>query len=92
MITCTSCKHLTNTDEDGMILTCRLSGASCFINDLPFTTLPGCPRLEVAMAGGTAGYYYAQLESWEQKAYGGEYGADWLETVGESVKYYAYEC
>lgn len=46
MITCTSCKYLTNTDEDGMILTCRLSGASCFTNDLPFTTLPGCPKKE----------------------------------------------
>lgn len=47
MITCTSCKHLTSTGEDGMVLTCRLSGASCFINDLPFTTLPGCPRLDL---------------------------------------------
>lgn len=52
MITCTSCKHLTSTGEDGMVLTCRLSGASCFINDLPFTTLPGCPRLDLEAGHG----------------------------------------
>lgn len=32
------------------------------------------------------------LEAWEQQAYDGGYGADWLEQVGESVHIYAMDC
>lgn len=32
------------------------------------------------------------LEAWEQEAYDGGYGADWLEQVGESVRIYAMDC
>lgn len=32
------------------------------------------------------------LEAWEQQAYDGGYGADWLEQVGESVRIYAMDC
>lgn len=39
-----------------------------------------------------SGCYSVLLESWEQKAYAGGYGADWLENVGESVRVYATEC
>lgn len=33
-----------------------------------------------------------KLESYEQKAYEGAYGADWLEQVGENVKFYVKHC
>lgn len=36
--------------------------------------------------------YSEKLEKWEQEAYDGEYGMDWLEEVGEGVKFYAIEC
>lgn len=36
--------------------------------------------------------YSEQLEAWEQAAYSGKYGSDWLEDVGEAVKFYALEC
>mgnify|MGYP005783316411 FL=1 len=39
-----------------------------------------------------SGCYSVLLESWEQEAYAGGYGADWLENVGESVRVYATEC
>lgn len=33
-----------------------------------------------------------KLESYEQKAYAGGYGSDWLEQVGEGFKFYVQEC
>ena len=36
--------------------------------------------------------YAYQLEAWENEAYKGGYGADWLENVGEGVKKYARYC
>lgn len=33
--------------------------------------------------------YSEQLERYEQAAYAGKFGADWLEIVGEGVKFYA---
>lgn len=36
--------------------------------------------------------YSVLLESWEQEAYAGGYGADWLENIGENVRVYATEC
>ena len=39
-----------------------------------------------------SGRYSAILELWEQDAYRGGYGADWLEEVGESVRIYAMDC
>ncbi len=36
--------------------------------------------------------YSEVLEQWEQEAYEGEYGVDWLEEVGEGVKFYAMAC
>ena len=36
--------------------------------------------------------YSAILNSWEQDAYNGGYGADWLEEVGESVRVYSMDC
>lgn len=36
--------------------------------------------------------YSEMLESWEQEAYNGGYGADWLGEVGEAIKFYAYNC
>ena len=36
--------------------------------------------------------YSEQLEAWEQAAYSGRYGSDWLEDVGAAVKFYAMEC
>lgn len=33
--------------------------------------------------------YSPMLEAWEQEAYKGGYGADWLEEVGEGVREYA---
>lgn len=36
--------------------------------------------------------YSKQLEQWEQDAYDGHYGSDWLEDVGEGVKFYAMSC
>lgn len=39
-----------------------------------------------------AGRYSALLDAWEQEAYKGGYGADWLEEVGESVRVYAMDC
>ncbi len=36
--------------------------------------------------------YSKILEQWENTAYEGKYGCDWLEEVGESVKFYAMEC
>ncbi len=39
-----------------------------------------------------SGCYSVLLESWEQEAYAGGYGADWLENIGESVRVYATEC
>lgn len=32
-----------------------------------------------------SGCYSVLLESWEQEAYAGGYGADWLENIAESV-------
>lgn len=39
-----------------------------------------------------AGRYSVLLEAWEQEAYTGGYGADWLEEVGESIRVYAMDC
>lgn len=36
--------------------------------------------------------YSEQLERYEQVAYEGGYGADWLADVGEGVKFYAMMC
>lgn len=36
--------------------------------------------------------YSEQLEAWEQEAYSGGYGEDWLIDVGEGVKFYANLC
>ncbi len=36
--------------------------------------------------------YSEQLEQWEQEAYAGQYGSDWLEEIGESVKWYVLAC
>lgn len=36
--------------------------------------------------------YSEQLEVWEQTAYDGEWGCDWLEEVGEGLKFYAMQC
>ncbi len=36
--------------------------------------------------------YVEKLEKWEQEAYDGGCGADWLGEVGEGVKFYALEC
>lgn len=33
-----------------------------------------------------------KLESYEQEAYNGGYGTDWLENVGEGFKFYIQEC
>lgn len=42
MIHCRNCPYLVNHDEDGLILTCTLTGQQCYLDDLPFTTMPGC--------------------------------------------------
>lgn len=39
-----------------------------------------------------SGRYAVLLESWEQEAYTGGYGADWLEEIGESIRVYAMDC
>lgn len=39
-----------------------------------------------------ARYYADLLEQWENESYEQECGADWLEEVGEAVKFYAMEC
>lgn len=36
--------------------------------------------------------YSERLEHWEQEAYKGGWGADWLEEIGENVKFYALKC
>lgn len=36
--------------------------------------------------------YAERLEQYEQAAYKGHYGTDWLEDVGEGVKFYAMAC
>ena len=36
--------------------------------------------------------YVKRLERLEQSAYQGGWGADWLEEVGENVKFYAIAC
>lgn len=36
--------------------------------------------------------YSEQLETWEQEAYRGGFGEDWLVDVGEGVKHYAEKC
>ncbi len=36
--------------------------------------------------------YSEQLEQWEQESYDGHYGSDWLEEVGEGLKFYAMLC
>lgn len=41
---------------------------------------------------GIAKVYADQLEAWEEEAYKGGYGADWLEMVGKGVKKYAQDC
>lgn len=44
------------------------------------------------MRATSAQMYAERLESWEQDAYSGEYGEDWLVEVGESVKWYTEQC
>ena len=39
-----------------------------------------------------AQYYADLLDRWEKEAYEVEYGCDWLEEVGEAVKFYVMEC
>ena len=39
-----------------------------------------------------AQHYADLLEQWEDESYEEECGCDWLEEVGESVKFYALEC
>lgn len=39
-----------------------------------------------------AQHYADLLEQWENESYEEECGCDWLEEVGESVKFYALEC
>lgn len=39
-----------------------------------------------------AGRYSVLLDAWEQEAYAGGFGSDWLEEVGESVRFYATNC
>ncbi len=36
--------------------------------------------------------YSEKLEQWEQEAYNGGYGSDWLGEVGEGVKFYVMSC
>lgn len=36
--------------------------------------------------------YSDMLDKWEKEAYEGEYGTDWLEEVGEGVKFYSMLC
>lgn len=36
--------------------------------------------------------YSFLLESWENEAYEGKYGSEWLEEVGEGVRTYAKNC
>lgn len=36
--------------------------------------------------------YSEQLEQWERESYDGSYGSDWLEEVGEGIKFYAMLC
>lgn len=36
--------------------------------------------------------YSILLEQWEQEAYNGGYGADWLSEIGEGIKFFAIEC
>lgn len=33
-----------------------------------------------------------KLESYEQDAYDGDFGADWMESVGEGFKFYVRDC
>ena len=33
-----------------------------------------------------------KLEKYEQKAYDGGYGSDWLENIGEGFKFYIKDC
>ncbi len=33
-----------------------------------------------------------KLERYEQEAYNGEFGSDWLEDIGEGFKFYVEEC
>lgn len=46
MIHCSNCEYLINKDEDGMVVTCILTGQRCFIDDLPLTTMSRCPKTE----------------------------------------------
>lgn len=39
-----------------------------------------------------AGSVASLLETWEQEAYQGGYGSDWLEEIGENVRFYTMEC
>lgn len=39
-----------------------------------------------------SGRYSALLEAWEYDAYSGGYGSDWLEEIGENVRFYAMYC
>jgi hypothetical protein len=45
MIYCRRCPHLRNHDRDGMVLICALSGQRCYLDDLPWTTMDGCPLI-----------------------------------------------
>lgn len=40
----------------------------------------------------TACHYADLLQRWEDDAYNGGYGSDWLEEAGEGIKFYAMEC
>ena len=44
------------------------------------------------MRGAQANRYATTLQNWEQEAYAGEYGEDWLVEVGESVRWYCEKC
>lgn len=44
------------------------------------------------MRGAQANRYATILQNWEQEAYAGEYGEDWLVEVGESVRWYCEKC
>lgn len=39
-----------------------------------------------------AKFYADLLQRYEDEAYEGKFGSDWLEEVGEAVKIYAMEC
>ena len=44
MITCSDCPRLISRGEYGDVVVCTLTRKSCFLDELPWTTMDGCPR------------------------------------------------